>query len=118
KSIPHGELSTLSDEFIDSLFATNVRGPFSMIREFVPLLKKSGDGVIINISSISAFTGSGSNIAYCGAKAALDTMSMSLARVLGPEIRVLTVSPGAVATDFVPGRDRAALEKISQATPL
>ena len=52
------------------------------------------------------------------AKAALDNMTMSLARVLGPEIRLLTVSPGAVATDFVPGRDRAALEAGAQSTPL
>jgi 3-oxoacyl-[acyl-carrier protein] reductase len=43
---------------------------------------------------------------------------MSLARVLGPEVRVLCVSPAAVATDFVAGRDRAALEKIAQGTPL
>jgi len=45
-------------------------------------------------------------------------MTLSLARALGPEIRVLRVSPGAVATDFVAGRDRAALEKIAQNTPL
>jgi 3-oxoacyl-[acyl-carrier protein] reductase len=81
-------------------------------------LRAGGDGVIVNVSSISAFTGSGSNIGYCAAKAALDTMTLSLARVLGPTIRVLCVSPAAVATDFVAGRDRSALEKIAQGTPL
>src|SRR6202008_3885497 len=60
----------------------------------------------------------GSSIAYCAAKAALDTMTISLARVLGPQIRVLCVSPGAVAPNFVAGRDRTALEKIAQGTPL
>ena len=45
-------------------------------------------------------------------------MTMSLARVLGPQIRVMCVSPGAVATDFVAGRDRTALEKIAHGTPL
>jgi NAD(P)-dependent dehydrogenase (short-subunit alcohol dehydrogenase family) len=89
-----------------------------MIRAFAPLMKESGDGVVINVSSISGFTGSGNNIGYCAAKAALDTMTMSLARVLGPQVRVLCVSPAAVATDFVAGRDRAALEKVAQGTPL
>jgi 3-oxoacyl-[acyl-carrier protein] reductase len=51
--------------------------------------------VAVTVSSIAASTGSGSNIAYCGAKAAVDTMTMSLARVLAPEVRVLTVAPAA-----------------------
>jgi NAD(P)-dependent dehydrogenase (short-subunit alcohol dehydrogenase family) len=67
-----------------------------MIRAFAPLMKESGDGVVINVSSISGFTGSGNNIGYCAAKAALDTMTMSLARVLGPQVRVLCVSPAGV----------------------
>ena len=45
-------------------------------------------------------------------------MSLALARVLGPEIRVNCVSPGAVATDFVKGRDRNKLEKLSKKSPL
>ncbi len=84
-----------------------------MIRAFAPMLRASGAGVVVSVSSISGFTGSGSSVAYCACKAALDTMTLSLARALGPEIRVMCVSPGAVATDFVAGRDRAALEKIA-----
>lgn len=56
-------------------------------------------------------------MAYCAAKRALDTMTLSLARALGPEIRFVAVSPGAVATDFVAGRDRSALAKIAETTP-
>lgn len=118
RPIPHAQLDALDDALLDSILIANVRGPFSVIRALAPLLRASGDGVIVNVSSISAFTGSGSNIGYCAAKAALDTMTLSLARVLGPEVRVLCVSPAAVATDFVAGRDRAALEKIAQGTPL
>ncbi len=118
RPVPHAQLDALDDALLDSILIANVRGPFAMIRAFVPLLRAGGDGVIVNVSSISAFTGSGSNIAYCASKAALDTMTLSLARVLGPHIRVLCVSPAAVATDFVAGRDRAALEKIAQGTPL
>jgi 3-oxoacyl-[acyl-carrier protein] reductase len=118
RPIPHAQLDALDDALLDSMLIANVRGPFSMIRALVPLLRLGGDSVIVNVSSISAFTGSGSNIGYCATKAALDTMTLSLARVLGPQIRVLCVSPAAVATDFVAGRDRAALEKIAQGTPL
>jgi len=45
-------------------------------------------------------------------------MSMALARVLGPEIRVVCVSPGVVNTGFVPGRTREMMDKAAEATPL
>ena len=117
-AIPHVDLEALDDALFDSIMVANVRGPFAMIRAFAPLLRESRDGVVVNVSSISGFTGSGSSIAYCASKAALDTMTISLGRALGPHIRVLCVSPAAVATDFLPGRDRAALEKFAAATPL
>jgi 3-oxoacyl-[acyl-carrier protein] reductase len=118
KPVPHHNLDALDDALFDSILIAGVRGPFAMIRAFAGLLRESGAGVVINISSISGFTGSGSSIAYCAAKAALDTMTISLGRALGPAIRVLAVSPAAVATDFVAGRDRAALEKFAAGTPL
>jgi 3-oxoacyl-[acyl-carrier protein] reductase len=118
RMIPHPDLEALDDDLIDAIFAANVRGPFATIRAFVPLMKQSGDAVIVNISSAAAITGSGSNIAYGGSKAALDTMALSLARVLGPEIRVMTVSPAAVDSAFVPGRTTAMVEKAAATTPL
>ena len=116
--IPHKDLETLDEKVFDKLLQLNAGGPFSVIRHHIDLLKKANQSVVINVSSISAFTGSGSNIAYCAAKGALDTMTKSFARVFGPEIRFLCVSPAAVATDFVTGRDRAALAKAAQSTPL
>jgi 3-oxoacyl-[acyl-carrier protein] reductase len=116
--VAHANLDGLTDDLFDRMLIANVRGPFSVIRALAPRLKASGDGVVVNISSVSAYTGSGSSIAYCASKAALDTMTISLARVLGPEVRVMTVAPGAVATDFVAGRDRAALEKIGTSAAL
>lgn len=118
KAVPHANLDDLDDESFDHILITNVRGPFATIRAFAPILKKGEDSVIVNVSSISAETGLGSSIAYCASKAALDTMSKSLARVLGPEIRIITVSPAAVATDFVPGRGREGVEKQASITPL
>jgi 3-oxoacyl-[acyl-carrier protein] reductase len=118
RPVPHADLEALTDDLIDAVFQANVRGPFATIRAFAPLMKKSGDAVIVNISSFAAISGSGSSIAYGASKAALDTMSLSLARVLGPEIRVMTVSPAAVDTAFVPGRTTAMVEKVAASTPL
>jgi 3-oxoacyl-[acyl-carrier protein] reductase len=118
RAINHADLDTLTDTLFEEILIANVRGPYSAIRALLPVLRASGDAVVVNVSSISGFTASGSNVAYCASKAALDNMTASLARALGPEVRLLTVSPGAVATDFVPGRDRAALEAGAKATPL
>ena len=116
--VPAANLDALTDEVMDEILIANVRGTFAVIRAMAPLLRESGDGVIVNVSSIAAFTSIGSSVAYCAAKAALDSMTMTLGRALGPQIRVLSVSPGPVATDFVPGRDRGALEKLAERTPL
>lgn len=117
-AVPHARLDDLDDATFDRIMLTNVRGPFATIRAFAPLLREGGDSIIVNVSSISASTGLGSSIAYCASKAALDTMGKSLARVLGPEIRVISVSPAAVATGFVPGRGREGVEKQAATTPL
>lgn len=118
RMIAHADLEALTDELIDAIFVANVRGPFATIRAFVPLMRKSDEAVIINVSSGAAISGGGSNIAYGGSKAAIDTMTKSLARVLGPNIRVLSVSPGAVDTGFVPGRTTEMVEKAAQRAPL
>jgi 3-oxoacyl-[acyl-carrier protein] reductase len=118
RAIPHGDLKALDDATIDLLMIHNVRAPFAAIRAFEPPLRARGDGLVVNISSIAATTAVGSNVAYCAAKAAQDTMSAALARALAPDIRVLTISPGAVDTAFVPGRDAAASERIAATTPL
>ena len=116
--VPHKDLDGLTDAIIDEVFASNWRGVFATIRAFAPTLRASGQGVIINLSSIAAYKGFGSSIAYCGAKAALDSMTHTLALALSPEIRVLSVSPGMVATGFVPGRTEAEIAKAGAATPL
>jgi 3-oxoacyl-[acyl-carrier protein] reductase len=117
-AIPHADLDALTDAIFDEIYAVNVRGTFAAIRCFRPLLARSGDAVIVNVSSIAAVTGSGSSVAYCASKAAVDTMGRSLARALAPEIRVLSVSPAAVDTGFVPGRSGAALRSHAESAPL
>jgi 3-oxoacyl-[acyl-carrier protein] reductase len=118
RPVPHSDLDSLDDDLIDCMFQVNWRGQFAAIRTFAPMLRDSGDGLVVSISSIAAFTGVGSSIAYCAAKAGIDVMTKSLARVLAPEVRVLAVSPGVVDTDFVPGRGADFTQKVSASTPL
>src|SRR5258705_6345013 len=118
KPVPHADLDALDDELIDRMFEVNWRGQFATIRAFAPLLKASGDGLIVSISSIAGSNGIGSSIAYCAAKAGVDVMTKALARVLAPEVRVLAVSPGVVDTHFVPGRGANFNDKVSASTPL
>jgi 3-oxoacyl-[acyl-carrier protein] reductase len=116
--VPHGDLDALDDELIDTVLATNVRGPIAMVRAFRPLLEAAPAAVIVNISSVAARTAMGSNIAYCASKAALDNLTASLARALAPRIRVVSVSPGLVDTDFVQSMDPAWRDAQVNLTPL
>ena len=118
RAVPHADMDALDDELFDRVMSTNVRGPFATIRAFRSLMKASGDAIVINISSLAGISGTGSSIAYGASKAAMDVMGVSLARVLGPEIRVIGISPSAVQTDFVPGRSHAAVERMAASSPL
>src|SRR4051812_16135082 len=118
KPVPHADLDALEDALIDRMFAVNWRGQFAAIRTFAPMLRASADGLVVNISSIAGQTGAGSSIAYCAAKAGIDVMGKSLARVLAPEVRVLGVAPGVVDTGFVPGRGPEFNAKTAASTPL
>jgi 3-oxoacyl-[acyl-carrier protein] reductase len=118
KVIPHTDLEGLDDELIDRMFAVNWRGVFATIRALEPMLRANGTGFIANLSSIAATTGIGSNIAYCAVKAATDSMTATLARVLAPEVRIVSISPGVVDTQFVPGRDDEWKRRQSESAPL
>ena len=60
----------------------------------------------------------GSNIAYCASKAAVGNLTKSLARALAPDIRVVSVSPGLVDTEFVNGLDEDWRNRQAELTPL
>jgi len=118
KPVAANDLKGLTDELFDEVVQTNLRGVFSTIRAFTPLLQASGDGLIVNVSSIAGFTGAGSNLAYAAAKAGVDLLTKSLAKALAPQIRVLAVSPGVVDSSFVPGRGADFNEKAAATIPL
>jgi len=118
KPVPPADLDGLTDDLIDNIFEVNWRGTFAAIRAFVPQMQAAGDSVVVNVSSIAAFTGLGSNLAYAAAKAGTDALTKALAKTLAPGVRVLAVSPGVVDTSFVAGRDAAFNEKVGATIPL
>lgn len=116
--IAHADLQTMDARLYGEILLANAAGTFSVTRALLPLLRRSPDAAVVNVSSVSALTGSGSNLAYCAAKSAMDTTVRSLARVFGPNVRFLSVAPASVDTEFVAGRTREEVEKKAKATPL
>jgi 3-oxoacyl-[acyl-carrier protein] reductase len=98
KFADHADLDALeAQDFLD-IYRVNVVGPFQMIRACLPQLKANGFGRVVNVSSIAGILGVGSSVAYAASKGALNTMTLSLARALAPEVRVNAVCPGFIGT--------------------
>lgn len=121
--VAHQDLEGLSDEWIDRIMQTNFRGSFAMVRACKHLLLKgvqeSGESAcVVNISSIAGQFGLGSNVAYCASKAALDSMTKSLARALAPDIRMVSVSPGFVEGEYTKNFPVEFLQEQKDKTPL
>jgi 3-oxoacyl-[acyl-carrier protein] reductase len=105
RHIPFYDLEAVTDDAWDELYAVNVKGMFHCARAVAPLMKQAKQGAIVNIGSIAGVTGIGSSLPYAVSKAAIHTLTKSLARALAPEIRVCCVAPGAVATRWWDGRE-------------
>jgi 3-oxoacyl-[acyl-carrier protein] reductase len=112
KFVKHADLEGLSAEDFLRIYRLNVVGPFQMVRACAPALK-AAKGAIVNVSSVAAQLGTGSSVAYAASKAALNAMTLSFARSLGPEVRVNAVLPGYVDTPWQTGALGA--EKAAQA---
>lgn len=118
RPVAHDDLDNLDDELIDRIFAVNWRGPFATIRAFRSLLEAAAAPVVVNISSVAAVMGIGSNVAYCASKAALDSMTRSLGRSLAPTIRVVSVSPGWVLGEYAASMPEGLVDAQKAVTPL
>ena len=116
--VPAEDLDALDDDLINRMLATNVRGTFATVRALKALLARDGNGLVVNISSIGAKIAIGSNIMYCASKAAVDTLTKSLALALAPKVRVVAVSPGLVLTEAAKKFDPAFLEGHTSRSPL
>jgi 3-oxoacyl-[acyl-carrier protein] reductase len=122
KFVKHADLDGLSADDFLRIYRLNVVGPFQMARACAAALK-ANKGSIVNVSSVASLLGTGSSIAYAASKSALNSVTRSLARVLGPEVRVNAVLPGYVDTPWqhnALGMDKArqAAEHYSGMVPL
>jgi 3-oxoacyl-[acyl-carrier protein] reductase len=100
---PYENLDGLSAEDFLAIYRVNVVGAYQMVRAVAPHMKKQGRGAIVNNSSIGGVTGIASSMAYAASKAALNMMTQSLSLVLGPEIRINAIAPGAIQTRWLQG---------------
>lgn len=97
--VPHDDLDGLTDDILHKTFDVNVFGTWWLTKAALPLLKQSADGNVVTITSIAGVRPVGSSIAYAMAKAALNHMTVLLAKAHGP-VRVNAVAPGLVETPW------------------
>lgn len=108
--VPHADLDALRLEDFVSATAVNTAGPFQVARACAAALRAAGGSIVI-VSSYGAIYGTGSSIAYAASKGATNTLTMSLARVLAPQVRVNAVCPALVRDGFVQRLDPDLFER-------
>ena len=96
----HSDLNGLDAKDFQKIYGVNVIGPFQMAKAAKDHLQKSNNPCIVNVSSIAGIKGIGSSIAYAASKGALNTMTLSMARNLGP-IKVNAVCPGFIEGEWL-----------------
>ena len=99
--VPLSDLDGQNADDFQKIYAVNVIGPYQMARAAAPHLRASGHGAIVNVSSVGSLNGNGSSYSYVTSKAALNTLTLALARNLAPEIRVNAVLPGLIETRWL-----------------
>lgn len=114
-----GMLTLTSPADIKNLLAVNVEAPILLTHACAKVMLARGSGAIVNVSSVNAVRGHAGVAVYSAAKAALDGLTRSLARELGPRnVRVNSIAPGYFESDMVKDMDAAAKERIAKRTPL
>lgn len=102
KFVEHDNLDGLSSDDFQRIYSVNVIGTYQMIRAANAVMQKQETGgVVVNVASTAAITGIGSSVAYAASKGAMVTMTLSLARSLGPKLRINAVCPGFIEGDWL-----------------
>lgn len=103
----------------EKVISLNVNSIFYAIQPTVKIMKEQGGGCIINTSSMVSISGQPGGVAYPTSKFAVNGMTLSLARELGPSnIRVNAVAPGITRTDMVAALPKEMIEPMTAAIPL
>ena len=114
---PYQDLDAMTEEVWDRILDVNLKAAFFAVRAAVPHMRRAGRGSIVNVASIAGLKPVGSSIAYCASKAALLSLTQTLATALGPEIRVNAVAPGFIETRWHAGNEMNAQRSLER-TPL
>jgi len=114
--IPHHDLEAASVEVWRRIFEVNVFGTWAMCVAAMPALRDAR-GSIVNVASVAGVRPTGSSVPYAASKAALNHMTVLLAKVVGPEVRVNAVAPGLVDTPWTEDWD-VVREVVRQVAPL
>ena len=102
KFVDHTNLEGLDDNDFYRIYGVNVIGAYQMVRACNEQMQKQDEGgAVINVASTAGVTGVGSCVAYAASKGAMVTMTLSLARALGPKLRVNAVCPGFIEGDWL-----------------
>jgi 3-oxoacyl-[acyl-carrier protein] reductase len=99
--VPLSDLNGQNAVDFQKVYAVNVIGPYQMTRAAAPHMRRTGKGSVVNVSSVGSLNGNGSSYSYVTSKAALNTLTLALARNLAPEIRVNVVLPGLIQTRWL-----------------
>ena len=122
-----GKADTTSEQDFDRIVSVNVKGVYNCLFASIPLMKKKGGGVILNMASVAAWVGIPDRFAYSMAKGAVSAMTLSVAKdYINENIRCNSISPGRVHTPFVdgflqknyPGKEKEMFEKLSKTQPI
>jgi 3-oxoacyl-[acyl-carrier protein] reductase len=114
-----GVLGLFRDEDVDAVVDLNFKGTIHVTKPVVRRMLLAGAGRIINISSVVGISGYRGLAVYGATKAALDAITRSLARELGPRgITVNSVAPGYLRTEMTHGLEEQHLDQIARRTPL
>jgi 3-oxoacyl-[acyl-carrier protein] reductase len=92
--VPITQLEGVSAQDFHDIFGINAVGPFQLARAAAAHMAEGG--AIVSVSSVAALSGSGSSLPYVASKAALNALTMGLARALAPKVRVNAVLPGMI----------------------
>jgi ketoreductase RED2 len=114
--IPHHDLEAASVDVWRRIFEVNVFGTWAMSVAAMPALREA-NGSIVNVASVAGVRPTGSSVPYAASKAALNHMTVLLAKVVGPEVRVNAVAPGLVDTPWTEDWE-VVREVVRQVAPL
>lgn len=112
-------LPDYTEETFDKVMDLNVKGVFNSIRAAVECMLSRGNGVILSTSSMVSIHGQPSGFAYPASKFAVNGLTVSLARELGPKgIRVNAVAPGIIETDMMKSVPKEVIDPLIKQIPL